>query len=184
MVEKNIIMIRTLFLVFLTSSINSAFSKKAEITLGKISLMNNQVEIKIPTHFSALLDHETKKYYSEDKLPKVAYADSLREVRLAFYMQKNENKDLGAGAIKANVITSFMEADLKMKELSNGMTTVDGSDMAYVGILHKSPEKFYRFYFLTVYKGLVLAGELISPKKGYKTWIPIGEEIMNSLDVK
>lgn len=177
--------IRFLIFVLLASSINSAFSKKAEITLGKISLMNNQVEIKIPTHFSALLDHEVKKFYPEDNLPKVAYADSLREVRLAFYMQKNENKDLGAGAIKAAAITEFLKNDLKMKELSNGVTTVDGSEMAYVGILHKSPEKFYRFYFLTVYKkGLVLAGELISPKKGYKTWIPIGEEIMNSLDVK
>lgn len=168
-------------LLFLSLAV---FSKKSEITLGKIRLMNELIEIKIPTHFSALLDHEVKQNYPAEKLPKVVYGDSLREVRLAFYSKKSEVAEAGTGALKASVLSDFLRDDLKLKELSNGITVVDNREMGYLGILHKSPEKFYRFYFLTVYKGLVLSGELISPKKGYKTWIPIGEEIMNSLDIK
>jgi len=162
----------------------TAFAKKEEITLSKIKLMNDLIEIKIPTHFSALLDHEVKQNYPAEKLPKAAFADSLREVRLAFYSKKNDYGEAGMGALKASCLSDFLRSDLKLKELSNGIITIDNRDTGFMGILHKSPKKFYRFYFLTVYKGIILSGELISPKSGYKNWISPAEAIMNSLDIK
>lgn len=162
----------------------AAHSKSIEITLGKIKLMNDLVEIKIPTHFSALLDHEMKQMYPA-RQPKVAYADSARSVKLAFFSERyNEMKDAGTGALKAEKINGFLKEDPKAKELSSGLETVDGRDMAYSGILHKSPEKVYRFFFLTEFKGIVLSGELLSPKKGYKNWLGVAPEIMRSLDIK
>lgn len=160
------------------------FAKKIDVTLGKIKLMNALIEIKIPSHFSALLDHELATYYNPEALPKAAYADSLREVRLAFYSVKNRYTDAGMGAIRASYLSDFLRDDLKLKELSGGVVEVDGRETGYMEILHKSPKKCYRFYFLTIYKGLILSGELISPKKGYKNWILPAEEIMKSLDIK
>jgi hypothetical protein len=162
----------------------SASAKKTEIALAKIKLFNDLIEIKVPTHFSGLLDYEIKKNYSSDNLPKAALGDSLRESRLAFFSKKLEIADASVGALRASVVSEFIRNDLNLKELSSGITTVDGREVSYVGILHKSPEKFYRFYFLTVHQGLILSGELITPKKGYKNWIPVAEEIMNSLDIK
>lgn len=161
-----------------------AYSKQGSIQLTSIKLMNNLIEIKIPSHFSALLDHEIKLNYPGTKVPKVAFADSLRLVRLAFYTEKNAVQEAGVGAIKASAISDFVKEDLKLKELSNGIETIDGRETGYVEIMHKSPEKMYRYYFLTVYKGLILSGELISPKKGYKSWISIGPEIMRSLNIR
>lgn len=173
------------FLLFaLMATSFSSFAKKTEIKLSKIKLFNDLIEIKVPTHFSGLLDHEIKKYYSADKLPKTALGDSLRESRLAFYSKKLEVADAGVGALRASVLSDFIREDLNLKELSSGIIKVDGRDVSYVSIMHKSPKKFYRFYFLTVHQGLVLSGELITPKKGYKNWIPIAEEIMKSLDIK
>jgi hypothetical protein len=162
----------------------NASAKKIEVTLGKIKLMNALIEIKIPSHFSALLDHELKTHYNPEALPKAAYADSLREVRLAFYSVKNKYTDAGMGAIRASFLSDFMESDLKLKELSGGLTEIDGREAGYMSILHKSPKKYYRFYFLTIYKGMILAGELISPKKGYKNWLQPAVDIMNSLHIK
>ncbi|MBK9191298.1 MAG: hypothetical protein IPM77_07170 [Crocinitomicaceae bacterium] len=163
---------------------SNVFSKKIEISLGQISMMNNQVNIKIPTHFTDFLDFEIKKYYPTGTQPKVAYGDSLRECRLAFYMQKNEKTDNTVGGLKADLLQSWMEADLKLKELSNGIISVDGHDVAFLEVMHRSPEKYYHFHFLTLHKGLHLAGDLVCPKKGYKEWMPVAVEIMNSLDIK
>lgn len=177
-------MLRKSIFIFICFAAATVSAKSIEITLGKIKMMNDLIEIKIPSHFSALLDHELKQNYTGDHLPKVAYADSLREVRLAFYTKKNEVAEAGIGAIKASILSDFLKDDLKLKELSNGLVTVDEREMGYLSILHKSPKKFYRFYFMTLYEGVVLSGELISPKKGYKTWIPVAEEIMKSLNIK
>ncbi len=163
---------------------SAVLAKKTEITLAKIKLFNDLIEIKVPTHFSGLLDYEIKKYYGSDNLPKAALGDSLRESRLAFFSKKLEIADASVGALRASVVSEFIRNDLNLKELSSGIVSVDGREVSYVGILHKSPEKFYRFYFLTVHQGLILSGELITPKKGYKSWIPAAEEIMNSLDIK
>ena len=174
----------TVVLLLITCFSLNASAKKIEVTLAKIKLMNALAEIKIPAHFSALLDHEMKAYYDPEALPKAAYGDSLRDVRLAFYSQKNKYTDAGMGAIKASFLSDFMRDDLKLKELSGGIAEVDGRETGYMSIMHKSPKKHYRFYFLTIYKGLILSGELISPKKGYKDWIQPAVDIMYSLDIK
>src|SRR5688572_24660470 len=83
----------------------NASAKKIEVTLGKIKLMNALIEIKIPSHFSALLDHEVKQYYNPEALPKAVYGDSLRDVRLAFYSVKNRYTDAGMGAIRASFLS-------------------------------------------------------------------------------
>ena len=71
----------------LLSSFQSA--KDPEIKLGKIKIFNDLIEIKIPSTFTVMHDYERKKMYAADDLPKVVYADSLRNTRLALSNKKN-----------------------------------------------------------------------------------------------
>ncbi|MBK6951945.1 MAG: hypothetical protein IPH24_07810 [Crocinitomicaceae bacterium] len=104
-------------------------AKKTEISLSKIKLFNDLIEIKVPTHFSGLLDYEIKKYYSSENFPKAALGDSLRESRLAFFSKKLEIADAGVGALRASVVSEFIRNDLNLKELSSGIVTVDGREV-------------------------------------------------------
>lgn len=160
------------------------FSKSEEIKLGKIAMFNDMVEIKVPSTFTVMHDYEVKKMYPADNLPKVVHSDSTRSIRLAFNFRQSTKEEARLAAIRAGYLSDWQKADPKLKVLSEGLSTVDGRDMAYLGVLHKSPEKNYRFLFFTEYKGMFLTGELISPKKGYKDWILIGSEIMNSFHLK
>jgi hypothetical protein len=171
------------FILFVIFCI-TASAKKTEITLAKIKLFKDLIEIKVPDHFTGLLDYEIKKFYKADNLPVTALGDSLRETRLAFYSRKNGYPDADVSALRASIQNDFLRDDLKMKELANGLFSSKSGDIAFIEILHKSPKKFYRFFFLLKYKTLVLSGELIAPKKGYKDWMPVAKEIMYSLHIK
>ncbi|MBK7128319.1 MAG: hypothetical protein IPM74_12180 [Crocinitomicaceae bacterium] len=158
-------------------------AKKIDIQLGTIKLMSDKIEIKIPSHFSALLDHEMKTNFTTERMPKVAYGDSLRESTLAFYMKKSEMTDATVTGLKAAYLSEFLSQDLKLKELSNGVDMIDGRDVGFLGIMHRSPEKKYRFFFFTIYKGMILSGEFITPKKGYKLWLQPCIEMMRSMKI-
>lgn len=168
------------FILFCTISL----AKVKEIQLAKVKLMNDKLEILIPTHFTALLDFEIKQNFPEDNKPKIVFGDSLRECKLALYSVKNEKADAGIGALKASILSNFLAADLKLKELDNGITAVNGREYGYLEILHKSPKKSYRFFYFTNYKGYLLEADLTCPKKGYKNWTEIAREIMNSMLLK
>lgn len=172
-------------LLILTSILSiNVFSKSEEIKLGKITMFNDLVEIKVPTNFSVMHDYEVKKMYPADNLPKIVHADSLRSIRLAFNYIKGTGVEIRLAAMKAGYLSDWQKTDPKLKELSEGIVTVDGRDMAYLGVLHKSPEKVYRFLFFTDYRGMLLTGELICPKKKYKDWIVVGEKVMYSLHIR
>ena len=160
------------------------FSKSEEIKLEKITMFNDLLEIKVPSKFTVMHDYEVKKMYPSDNLPRVVHADSLRGIRLAFNYKKEAGEEIRLAALKAGYLSDWQKADPKLKELSEGLVTVDGRDMAYLGVLHKSPEKNYRFLFFTEYRGMLLNGELICQKKGYKDWILVGEKVMYSFHIR
>lgn len=174
---------KTLFALILTIPFAiSATAKKEEITLAKIKMFNDLIEIKVPTTFTVMHDFEVKKVYPENDLPKVVYANADKTIRIAFRNKKSGEQTKPA-VFKDSFYADWQKADPKLKELSNGLATVDGRDMAFVGVLHKTPEKEFQFLFCTIYKGMFMSGEIISPKKGYKPWIDLGNQIMNSLHI-
>lgn len=174
---------KTLFaLILIVPLAISAAAKKEEISLAKIKMFNDLIEIKVPTTFTVLHDFEVKKMYGEKDLPKVVYTNADKTIRIAFRNKKSGDQSKPS-VFKDSFYADWLKADPKMKELSNGVTTVDGREMAFAGVLHKTPEKEFQFLFCTIYKGMFMSGEIISPKKGYKPWVELGNQIMNSLHI-
>jgi len=176
--------IRVFLCMFLTSFLNfSALAKKEEITLARIKLFNDMISIKVPTSFTVMHDHEVKKMYPLNDLPKIVHANEDKSICLALNHNKIASEQFTVSAYKDKFLKDFKNIDPKLKEIENGSITVDGRDMAFLGVLFKVPEKKYRFVFFTEFKGVLLSGELVSPKKGYKSWVEIGVEIMNSFQI-
>lgn len=173
---------KTLILIFSLVLCISATAKKEEITLAKIKMFNDLIEIMVPTTFTVMHDFEMKKAYPENDQPKVVYANADKTIRIAFRNKKSGDQTKPA-VFKDSFYADWQKADPKLKELSNGVTTVDGRDMAFVGAMHKTPEKEFQFLFCTIYKGMFMSGEVITPKKGYKSWVTISELIMKSLHI-
>ena len=181
--NRQLMKIRPFIFVAAILLTGSLFGAKEEITLAPIKMFNDKLELKVPSTFTVMHDFELKDFYPEKDLPKIVYANADKSIRIAFNFREKGTIDLPG--LKAKFIKEWETFDPKQKEIANGITTVDGRDMAYLGALHKkTPDKFYRFVFFTGYEGMLLSGSLVCPKKGYKKWVDIGYEIMNSVQIK
>jgi len=155
--------------------------KDPDVKLNKIKIFKDLIEIKVPSHFVAMKDFEIKKYYPKEGLPQLVFSNSDKSRRLAF-----DTEDLGTVETSITDLKNRFEKMLKglypkAKWKGNNIISVDGRDMGYLELITKKPEKNYRLMFFTSFKGRLLIGNLICPKKKYKVWQKIGNEIMNSL---
>jgi hypothetical protein len=172
-----------LMVLFIVS--NCAYAAKEEITLAKISMFKDKIELMVPSSFKVMPEFEMKDFYPEKDLPKVVYMSEDKTIRLAFNVRDVAVDQSKLPAFKEKFMKEWKTFDPKLKEIANEITTVDGRDMGCIAALHKkTPEKFYRFIFFTDYEGMLLSGSLVCPKKGYKQWVDIGYKIMNSVDIK
>lgn len=162
-----------------------AFSKdKSEVILTEIELFQGAVKIKIPNNFTPLSDTKVKKTYSGLPTVKMVYANKDESVRIAF-----GSDDLLAPEQALPQMTLLMKDWLKERLAKNkwkgeGVTQVNGNNFGYLEYILKKPEKNYEFMFFTLYRGQMLSCSIHAPKKGYKSWKVIAEQMMESLRLK
>ena len=165
-------------------SLQSLAKKDPEITLKEIDLFNKSVKIKIPSEFKTLSDAKIKQTYAGLPTIKLVYANEDETVRIAF-----GTDDLLADDRALPAMTSMMKKWLqgrlaKNKWKGEGVTQVRGNNFGYLEYILKKPEKYYEYMFFVLYRGQMLSCSIHSPKKGYKFWRGIGEQMMASLVLK
>lgn len=162
-----------------------SFSKKdPEISLKEIDLFSKTVKIKIPAEFKTLGDSKIKQTYQGLPTIKLVYTNDDATVRIAF-----GSDDLLADDRVLPKMTNMMKDWLKGRLAKNkwkgeGVKIVGGNKFGYLEYILKKPEKYYEHMFFVLYRGQMLSCSIHSPKKGYKFWKGIAEQMMESLVLK
>lgn len=175
---------RLLLLCIFVAGSFSVSAKKVEIAMTRVWILNDYVEVSVPADFTTMKDSEITKKYGSTEPPQTVYTNADATIRVAFGTRKGGAVEYQFKTTRAKLIEEWTKNDPGLKVLADAGTTVDGKDVGYVSVMHKTPEMNYRFLFIADYRGMQMVGELICPKKEFKTWSGVAETIMNTMDFK
>ena len=173
---------RLLFIAILFIGLTSA--KKPEVKLGTIELFNKQVQIKVPASFEVMDDGRMKKVYHSEAMPKVAYSNTEKTIRIGFGAESISSKESGIPILTIRFEKLLQKLHPKAKWKNQGVQIINGHKVGYIEYLNKKPSKFYELLFFTSFKGQLLSCTFHAPKKGHKPWKLIANEMMQSLTIK
>lgn len=158
-------------------------AKGIEVKLGKIKLFDGAIEIKVPSAFKTLPDHEFKSYYTTETMPRLVYANENKEIRIAFDAKSLSSKESDLPRVTATAKAGLQKLHPKARWKDNGINVINGNKVGFIDYLNKKPEKFFELMFFATYKGQVMYCTFHAPKKGYKPWKEVAYTIMNSFTI-
>ena len=173
----------SLFLILIFAVVSYA-KKDPEITLVETELLKGLVTIKIPKEFKQMNDGKIKANYQGLPTIKMAYASSDETVRIALGSDQLNAPDQVLPKM-TQLMKQWLQGRLdKNKWKGEGVTVINDVKFGYLEYILKKPEKYYEFMFFTLYRGQMLSCSIHSPKKGYKFWKGVAEEMMTTLTFK
>ena len=174
---KNLALLSALFL-FLTSA------KRPDVQMGTIELFNKQISIKIPATFELMDDGRMKKVYHDEVTPKIAYSNLEKTIRIGFGSESLSSKETSIPMLTIRFEKLLKKIHPKARWKDQGVEIINGHKVGFIEYINKKPTKFYELLFFTSYKGQLVSCTFHAPKKGYKSWKMIADEMMQSLTIK
>ena len=176
---------KSLILLFAVLFVLPSFARKdPQITLEEIELFKGTVKIEVPKEFKTLSDDKIKKTYEGLPTIKLVYANDDETVRIAFGSDELLVQEQALPKM-TGIMKEWLKGRLaKNKWKGEGVKVVNGIKFGYLEYILKKPEKYYEHMFFVLYRGQMLSCSIHSPKKGYKFWKGIAEQMMASLVLK
>ena len=116
--------------------------KKPEIKLGTIELFNKQVQIKVPASFEIMDDGRMKKVYHSEAMPKVAYSNLEKTVRIGFGAESISTKESGIPIMTIRFEKLLQKLHPKAKWKNQGVQIINGQKVGFIEYINKKPTKF------------------------------------------
>ncbi|MFT3945389.1 MAG: hypothetical protein QM763_00330 [Agriterribacter sp.] len=155
------------------------------IELEKRSLLDNKVEILMPKDFTAMSQENVLKKYPGANRPKLVLTDESTTVNLAFSVLENPADSSTIEAYRDAIKKSYKARFPTATWVSDGVTRINGKNVGYIKvIIEATDQKIFNYLFMTDSGGKLLLGTFNCLEKDMKSWLPVSEEIINSLKVK
>ena len=130
----------------------------AQVKFVKTSILNNKVDIVIPTVLRTMTKEEISKYFPHwTEIPELVLMDSTGNVSLIgdYTPEKILEKELSG--YKDFQMSELTKIHPDLEWLQNGIKTVNHRKIAYFGGISKVEEQeVYSYYFITILRGKVL----------------------------
>jgi hypothetical protein len=161
----------------------SAFSFIVELE-SKL-LLDGKIELKIPEDFGVMEEAMMKIKYPMESRPTLVYTNESGGINVALnHTQNKANQDM-ITAYKDNLVQTFKNVYPSAKWKDSGVKEINGRKVGYMELVTPAIDtEIYNLLFFTDLDGRLLLCTFNCTKKDMKEWIPVGEEIMNSLVVK
>jgi hypothetical protein len=175
---------RILLIIWIAfASLSFSFKKEPIVSLKRIKLFGDKIELKIPSTFKILAESKFTAYYPKENTPKIVYTNENKEIRIAFFARAlNSSESLLRRLSTYEYLIEKTYSKVKLKD--DGAEQIDNLEVVYTEFIIKKPEKYYRLDFFTTFKGQLLSCTFHAPKKKHKPWKLIAHEIMQSLTFK
>lgn len=158
--------------------------KKPAVKMGTIDLFNKQINIKIPATFDLMSEGRVKKVYHSEALPKIAYSNAEKTIRIGFGAESISSKEAGIPLLTIRFEKLLKKLHPKAKWKDEGIKIINGHKVGFIEYINKKPTKFYELLFFASFKGQLLSCTFHAPKKGHRPWKKVAHIMMQSLTIK
>lgn len=177
-------LIQFIFVVFAACFLMAVTSN--DIKLKTKSLLNNQIELKIPVDFSIMSKKDIEQKYSNNQNPPtLVYTNKDQSVNLAFNLTDSpanqEMIETYKDFLEENYRNAYPDAWWKNVEVIE----LNGRKVAYLELITPIPEsKIYNRIFLTDLNDKLLLCSFNCTIEKMSKWENVSKEIMQSLKLK
>ena len=168
----------TLFLL-----LSTAFTWTIE--LEKKSLLNDQVELKVPKDFGIMSEELMKLKYPSERRPTLVYSNASGSINLALNHTQSEASQQLLPEFKDYFVQVFTNLYPSAERKGSGLKTINGKEVGYVEFISPAIDtEIYNLIFFTDLDGRLLLCTFNCTINNLEEWEPIGKEIFNSLKIK
>ena len=160
------------------------------MTFGKIeleikSLLNNKVELKIPSEFDIMPEELMKLKYPSDRRPTLVYSNESGGINVALNLTENKaNQDLIEPYV-VNFVNTFKNMYPSAEWKGSGTKNINGQKIGFLKLITPAIDtKIYNVMFFTDLNGKLLLCTFNCTEKSIKEWETTADEILNSLKIK
>lgn len=168
----------TLLLVFLTMSFAS------KIVLEVKSLLNDRIELKIPSDFEIMSEEMMKIKYPSENRPNLVYTNESGGINVALSLTENDASEEQIPAFLDAFVNAFQNIYPSADWKDNGVKTINGKEVGYIEFVTPALDtEIYNLIFFTDLDGKLLMATFNCTKKSIEEWESSAHEIMNSLKI-
>lgn len=169
-----------LFSLLICSS--AAFSG---IELQIKSLLDNQVELKIPKDFTIMSEKLMKVKYPSERRPTLVYTNKSGGINVTLNLTKNKASQDLIPTFVNEFVNSFKNAYPSAKWKVSGVKEINGRKVGVLELITPALDTpIYNLIFFTDLNGQLLICSFNCTEKNITKWEPIAEEIILSLKIK
>jgi len=171
--------IAILLIVFLTCKIT------AQSNLTKVTLLNKQVQIKVPTGFKQLTTDEINRKFARGRRPSVVFSSKNGKVNLTLDLKPTQITQEGLVKYEKNYNFMFNRYRIDKTKKNPDIIIINKHKIGVLKLVMPSATgKLYTLMFYTNIGNQMLMGSFYYPETSKIKWQAIEDEIVNSLSVK
>ena len=161
-----------------------AFTQVTE--LGKLSLLNDKIELLVPKEFRQMTQQMLDiKYPHTQNRPTFVLTNGDATINIAFNHLPNPADESVIESYKDNIKSSYQKSFPSAGWKGDGVMTVNGKKAGYLKLITDAKDqKVYNYIFLTDIDGKLLIGTFNCIEKLLPEWEAVSEQIVKSLKAK
>ena len=163
-----------------TLVLTSAFTAKAQ--LEKKSLLNDKVELAIPSDFDIMSEDLMKLKYPAERRPTLVYSNESGGINVALNLTQNQANQSVIPAIQENFEQTFKNLYPSAEWKSKGVKEINGRQVGFLELITPAIDtEIYNLMFYTDLDSMLLLCTFNCTRNEMEEWTTIAHEIMNSL---
>lgn len=155
------------------------------IDLEKKSLLNDRIELKIPSEFDIMSEAMMMVKYPSANRPELVYTNDSGGINVALSLSGNPASQESIPDFADQFVGVFKNAYPSADWKGNGVKTINGRKVGYLELVTPALDtEIYNLMFFTDLDGQLLICTFNCVKQDLSEWQSAGKEIMNSLRIK
>lgn len=172
-------------LTFILTIIALTTAFYVNIQLDKKSLLNDKVELAIPSEFDIMSEEMMKVKYPTERRPNLVFTNESGGINVALNLTKNQANQTVIPAIQENFEKTFKNAYPSAEWKNKGIKEINGRQVGFLELVTRAIDtEIYNLIFYTDLDGMLLLCTFNCTKKDMDEWTPTAHEILNSLRLK
>jgi hypothetical protein len=157
----------------------------SQITLEKISILNDKVEIMAPKELTEMSGEMWSLKYRNKPRPSLVLSDSTGEINLIADMTDQPATESQMTAFKDFQLKQIINKRSDAVILSNGVKVINGKKVGYFKFISQAvDQKIFNYYFFVIVSGKILLFSFNCIQQLQEQWEKSADEMVTSVKVK
>lgn len=155
------------------------------IELEKRKILNDRVEILLPTEFEIMSEEMMKIKYPSERRPTLVYTNKTGGINVAFNHTSSKATQADIDNYTNSLVNTFKNLYPSAEWKATGVNEINGRKVGYLELITPAIDtKIYNLMFFTDLDGRLLLCTFNCVDKEQNNWTESAKQIMNSLTIR